>query len=131
MIKTIMAKTIDYKEESIRINPVTNMIDFSENNGEHWQERYTRAVYTGCFVDLIIHKEELLACTAKGIYYSHNQGHSWVPRYTEPLCGVFLNLDTNGPLLTALTTKGSYVSEDSGRTWLPESAAVAETPANG
>ena len=69
-------------------------------------------------MDLLLYGNELLAVTSKGVYFSTNEGRSWLSRYTGSSCGTFLNLTDSGRELLANTSKGLYFSTNSGRSWL-------------
>ncbi len=75
-----MGQMIQRGKELIRINPSNKQkIEYSTNEGISWISRYSS---NSCreFDDLIDNGNELLAMTSKGVYFSRNEGRSWIKR---------------------------------------------------
>ena len=67
--------------EMIRISPKNKRrLEVSTNNGGSWMTRYTGAANTGEFLDLIVNGDELIATTENGLFFSSNNGESWIRR---------------------------------------------------
>ena len=115
-----MPQLIKLNEELLRINSEKNTIEYSTTNGRTWSIRCNNQA-AGRFVDLLFYKEELYACTSKGIYYSANQGRVWYRRCSAGVVGDFFNLQDNGNELLATTSRGIYSSTTGGRTWYKRS----------
>jgi hypothetical protein len=75
-----MGQMIQRGKELIRINPSNKQkIEYSTNEGISWISRYS-SNSCGEFDDLIDNGNELLAMTSKGVYFSRNEGRSWIKR---------------------------------------------------
>jgi hypothetical protein len=75
-----MSYIIGLDEQLIRISPTdSNKLEYSTNGGRSWNQRYNSSS-PGGFEDLIDNGDEILALTAKGLYYSIDMGRSWRPR---------------------------------------------------
>jgi len=112
-----MPKMISLDKELIRINSAKNTIECSTSQGRSWITRYSSSS-CGTFVDLVVHNNELIAATTKGIYRSTSQGRSWISLYTSSSCGEFVCLVDSGKELLAETSKGLYCSTSGGRSWI-------------
>lgn len=115
-----MSQIISYQNLMVRINPAKNCIEYSNNRGSSWYQRYSGSS-CGVFSDLILYGNEIIAATSKGIYYSNNGGSSWYQRYSGSSCGQFLSLMDGGRELLANTTKGLYYSNNRGSSWYKRS----------
>lgn len=105
------------KGELLRINPSSNAIEVSTNEGRSWSPRCTNASY-GSFRDLLLVGREILAATSRGLFVSTNSARSFSPRCTNTSYGEFFNLQEEGNTLLANTTKGLYYSTNGGRGWV-------------
>lgn len=75
-----MAQMISRGKELIRINPEKRgRIEYSTNDGRTWATRYCSSI-VGKFDDLTDNGKEILATTSKGLYYTINEGRTWVKR---------------------------------------------------
>lgn len=67
-------------KELIRISPKqANKLETSSNDGRTWTVRYSGSS-AGDFEDLTDNGKEILATTSKGLYFSVNEGRSWLKR---------------------------------------------------
>lgn len=107
---------INLGDELIRINFSNNKIEYSKDKGRNWSSRYLNRS-AGTFIDLLEYKDEILACTSKGIYVSKDNGRNWSSRYLNRSAGTFSSLQDNGNEILATTSKGLYFSKDKGRNW--------------
>ncbi len=106
------------KGELLRINPSTNTIEVSTNEGRSWSQRCVNSSY-GTFRDLLVFGREILAATTRGLYVSTNAARSFSPRcVSNSSYGDFLNLQADGNTLLANTTRGLYYSTNGGRGWM-------------
>lgn len=113
-----MPQMINLGSELLRFNQPKNTIECSKNGGCSWVTRYS-SDQCGIFRDLLVFGNEIIACTSKGLYYSGNQGRSWVIRCTNGSSyGEFLNLQEDSGTLYANTSKGLYYSRNGGRGWV-------------
>jgi len=112
-----MPQLINLGSELLRINIAKNAIEVSQNAGRSWVLRCNNSSY-GTFCDLLPYRNEVLACTSKGLYVSTNQGRSFVVRCNNNSYGDFLNLQDAGSELLANTSKGLYYSRNAGRSWV-------------
>lgn len=104
--------------ELLRINPQTNTLEVSNNDGRSWTTRCADRISYGVFEDLLFYKKEVLAATSKGLYASTNGGRSFSPRCISSSYGDFLSLQCDGNYLIAQTTRGLYYSTNDGRGWV-------------
>lgn len=75
-----MPSIIKYRNELIRICPTDRKkLEFSTNGGIIW---FTRCQNTICgeFYDLFDNGTEILASTAKGLFFSKDAGRTWLRR---------------------------------------------------
>jgi hypothetical protein len=76
-----MPTMISRGKELIRINPKDpKRLEESTNVGRTWIPRYNGQGTTGEFYDIMDAGKELLATTSKGLYYSINEGRTWIFR---------------------------------------------------
>lgn len=67
--------------EMIRISPKNKRrLEVSTNNGGSWMTRCAGAANTGEFLDLVVNGTELVATTENGLFFSTNNGESWIRR---------------------------------------------------
>ena len=67
--------------EMIRISPKNKRrLEVSTNNGGSWMTRCVGAANTGEFLDLVVNGTELIATTENGLFFSSNNGESWIRR---------------------------------------------------
>ena len=67
---------INRGKEMLRISPKdSKKIEYSANQG-----RYSGSSNTGAFSDLMDAGKEILGTTDKGLFYSTNDGRSWICR---------------------------------------------------
>ena len=67
--------------EMIRISPKNKRrLEVSTNNGGSWMTRCAGAANTGEFLDLVDNGTELIATTENGLFFSTNNGESWIRR---------------------------------------------------
>ena len=64
----------------IMINRGKEMLRISPNQGRSWIARYSGSSSTGAFSDLMDAGKEILGTTDKGLFYSTNDGKSWICR---------------------------------------------------
>lgn len=75
-----MSQMITRGKELIRISPKqANKLETSSNDGRTWTVRYSGSS-AGDFEDLTDNGKEILATTSKGLYFSVNEGRSWLKR---------------------------------------------------
>ena len=75
-----MAEIISREKELIRINPTKrNKLEYSRDSGRVWLGRYT-SNSCGDFRDLTDSGKEILASTTKGLYFSRDEGKTWLKR---------------------------------------------------
>ena len=89
------SQLINTGSELLRINTAKNSIECSSNGGRSWVTRCSNSTSYGTFISLLPrctntsygdflslmqNGNELLANTSKGLYYSRNDGRSWVKR---------------------------------------------------
>ena len=111
-----MAQMIQRGREIVRINMQKNSIEYSQDGGQNWHNRYMGSS-AGTFVDLLDYGSEILACTSKGIYYSNDDGRNWHSRFMGSSAGSFSQLMVDGGKVLATTSKGLFYSTDGGRNW--------------
>ena len=63
---------INRGKEMLRISP--------KDQGRSWIVRYSGSSNTGAFSDLMDAGKEILGTTDKGLFYSTNDGRSWICR---------------------------------------------------
>lgn len=117
---TTASTLVSLGNELIRINPENNRIEASTNQGRSWMTRYSGSYY-GTFKCLLVHDNELIAATSKGVAVSTNGGRSWMTRYSGSFYGEFQSLTSGNGEILATTTKGLYASRDGGRSWIKRS----------
>lgn len=67
--------------ELIRISPKDNKrLEYSTNGGVFWTTRFAGQSRLGAFFDLMDAGHEMLATTSEGLFYSTNNGQTWVLR---------------------------------------------------
>lgn len=75
-----MSQIIMLGKEMLRISPKNPChIEYSYNNGRSWLARYIGST-PGAFKDLQTAGNEIIALTAKGTFYSKDQGRTWLLR---------------------------------------------------
>lgn len=75
-----MSQMITAGSEILRISPKNPChIEYSYNGGRSWLVRYIGST-AGQFKDLQICGREILALTSKGVYYSKDNGRTWLFR---------------------------------------------------
>lgn len=75
-----MSQIIVLGKEMLRISPKNaNHIEYSYNGGRSWLARYI-GMTAGQFKDLQVAGNEIIALTAKGTFYSKDQGRTWLLR---------------------------------------------------
>ena len=76
-----MSIMINREREMPRISPSdSKKIEYSTNQGRLWVTRFPGSPNVGNFVDLMDSGREILGTTDKGLFYSPNDGHTWVLR---------------------------------------------------
>lgn len=76
-----MPTMISRGKELIRINPKDpKCLEISTSGGRIWTPRYYGHGNIGEFYDIMDAGKELLATTSKGLYYSTNEGRTWIFR---------------------------------------------------
>ncbi|MGX9985803.1 hypothetical protein [Soonwooa purpurea] len=76
-----MSTMINRGKELIRISPKdAKKIEYSITSGRNWNTRYNGSSSVGEFSDLSDNGKEILGITSKGLYYSTNEGRSWIKR---------------------------------------------------
>lgn len=76
-----MPQMINRGKELIRISPKNaGMIEYSANNGKTWGARCVVSLSRGDFEDLMDNGTEILATCEKGLFYSTNEGRTWMKR---------------------------------------------------
>ena len=77
----IMPQLIVKDGKMIRISPKNKRrLEVSTNNGGSWMTRCVGAANTGEFLDLVDNGTELIATTENGLFFSTNNGESWIRR---------------------------------------------------
>lgn len=75
-----MCLMINRGGELIRISPKDpDKLEYSTNDGRSWMTRYSGGS-AGRFEDLTDNGKEILAMTSKGLYYTRDEGRSWMKR---------------------------------------------------
>lgn len=75
-----MSQIIVVGKEMLRISPKNpNHVEYSYNGGRSWLVRYIGST-PGAFKDLQVIGSEIIALTAKGTFYSKDQGRTWLLR---------------------------------------------------
>lgn len=75
-----MSIMLNRGKEMIRICPSkSTKIEYSTTQGRTWSQRYS-GTSNGDFQDLTDGGDEILATTSKGLYYSKNEGRTWIKR---------------------------------------------------
>ena len=75
-----MCLMINRGGELIRISPKDpDKLEYSTNDGRSWMTRYSGST-AGRFEDLTDNGKEILATTSKGLYYTRDEGRSWMKR---------------------------------------------------
>ncbi|WP_428063864.1 hypothetical protein [Candidatus Avelusimicrobium fimicolum] len=73
-----MSQIVQVGNEILRISPKNPChIEYSYNGGRSWLSRYIGTV-AGPFKDLQTVGTQLVALSAKGIFYSKDQGRTWL-----------------------------------------------------
>lgn len=77
-----MPQMINRGNELLRICTSNNLrLESSINGGRGWIVRFTGTVPIGSFSDLMDNGKEIMATTSKGLFYSTNDGRSWMLRH--------------------------------------------------
>lgn len=72
---------INRGKEIIRISPTNSAkLELSVNGGRTWLHRYQANSTTGQFSDLMDNGTEILGTTTKGLFFSRNNGRTWLLR---------------------------------------------------
>ena len=111
-----MPQMIDSGKEMLRINPQTNVIEYSRDS-RNWVRRCSSKAY-GTFKDLCLFGPYVYAVTSKGICFSRDNGTNWTSKCVSRAYGEFQTLMAQGTELYAQTTKGLYMSKDNGTNWI-------------
>ena len=75
-----MSQIITAGKEFLRISPKNSChIEYSYNGGRNWPVRYIGTT-AGQFKGLQIAGNEIIALTSKGVYYSKDNGRTWLFR---------------------------------------------------
>ena len=110
-----MSLMISYGGELIRYNPSNSHIEYSNNQGRSWYQRYSGS-NIGNVKGIIECGKELILCSDKGVFYSNNSGRSWYTRNSS--CKDFIDIQNAGNELLASTADGHlYYSNNQGRSW--------------
>lgn len=91
-----------------------NQIRISKDKGHSWQKAFEMRseVY-----ELYVIRDEILAYTGKGFYYSKN-GIAWSPRPSNIDRDEIYDVTVDGDVLIALTIdRDIFYSKNNGRTW--------------
>lgn len=73
-----MSSMINLGSELLRVNPTNNQkLEYSKNNGQSWNTRFSGNSTVGSFESLTQNGAEILGATSKGLFYSKNKGQSW------------------------------------------------------
>lgn len=91
-----------------------NQIRISKDKGLSWPKAFEMRseVY-----ELYVIRDEILAYTGKGFYYSKN-GIAWSPRPSNIDRDEIYDVTVDGDVLIALTIdRGIFYSKNNGRTW--------------
>lgn len=75
-----MGQLLSFQQELLRIQPTTNRIEYSKNQGRTWATRCHFTTQMGVLQDLAVQGTTLLAMTTKGLYVSTNQGRTFTKR---------------------------------------------------
>lgn len=76
-----MAQIVFKQGELLRISPQNRReLEVSTNKGRSWHTRFAGGSICGDFLSLVWVEEELMAQTSRGLYYSKDQGRSWMRR---------------------------------------------------
>lgn len=101
--------------EIIRYNPSNGHIEASSSRGNTWFLRNSGSMI-GRVRALITHKDELVLCSDKGVYYSSSKGNTWSLRSSA--YKNFVDLQDAGSEILASTDDGHlYYSSSKGSTW--------------
>ncbi len=111
--------------EGVDINAITIANDFfiigtfrqgifiSENGGINWRKPVV-PIEKNPIRCLLANKNRVLAGTDAGIYYSPNNGNTWIQSYKEVQINGFTTVNNK---LYAAARDGALMSEDDGMTW--------------
>lgn len=76
-----MPTMINRGKEIIRICPQNAAkLEFSMNGGKTWLQCFSGNSTTGLFSDLMDNGIEILGTTSKGLFFSRNNGRTWLLR---------------------------------------------------
>lgn len=76
-----MSSLISHGDVLIRISPTqSSKLEYSRTDGRNWSSLFGPSSQTGDFQDLRSSGKEIIAVTAKGLYYSTSGGRSWSKR---------------------------------------------------
>ena len=110
-----MSLIVSDGSEMIRYNPSTSSIEASNSKGFSWMMRY-RCSGMGNVRALTLHKEEIILCSDKGIYFSKSSGMAWAKRNSSDRN--FVDIQDMGNELIATTSDGHvYASSSGGFSW--------------